>query len=153
MLGTIVEIVFVGRERVEERNLGRLVGWHESYLNSAMVAFENGRVDDWIEFFRDSWITAVLHDKFNDLANSLRCSLQTDNGAFVIVENVIDNAENTSEDSIVAEARRALIGEGGGKLPELTRKIALDLGLEFLQKNKVVLTKFHVPAFDTAKMS
>jgi hypothetical protein len=33
---------------LEARNLGRILGWHESYLNSPSEAFEKGLIDDWI---------------------------------------------------------------------------------------------------------
>lgn len=146
-----MEIICIGRGRVEERNIGRLVGWHESFLNSAITAYDNGRVEDWIDFFRESWVTAVLHDKFSDLAATMRGSLQTDNGAFIIVESVVDSAESTGDDTIVSEARRQLIGEGGSNLPSLTKKTIQDLGMEFLQRNKIELTRFYVPSFEQSK--
>lgn len=114
-----------------------------------MISYENGRVDDWIEFFREAWVTAILHDKFSQLATSLRGSLQTDNGAFIIVESVIDTAESTNDDTMVSEARRHLIGDGGSGLPELTRKTVHDLGKEYLQRHRVVLTRFYVPSIES----
>ena len=43
-LGIVVEILYVGQEMVEARNLSRLVGWHEAFLNSAQFAFNSGIV-------------------------------------------------------------------------------------------------------------
>ena len=152
-LGLILEFSTLGPAHLEERNLGRVVGWHESFLNSAVTQFDGGRVEDWVDFFREPWMTALLHDKFSQLASKLRTSLQTDNGSFVMIEDVLEAAENTNDDALVAEHRRQKVGDGGEALPDLTRKIIGDIGLDFLQKNKVVLTRFHVPTFEQSNQS
>jgi hypothetical protein len=146
----VIEFSCLTSSPIEERNIGKIVGWHESFLNCACVAYDSGRVDDWIEFFRDSWVTALLHDKFSQLADRIRVSLRTDNGAFVVIEDVLESAEQTGEDVTVAEHRRVRIGDGGDMLPELTRKTISDIGVDFLQKNKVVLNRFYVPTFEAA---
>jgi hypothetical protein len=96
-LGIVVEFSALTATAIEERNLGRIVGWHESFLNCAVTAYDSGRVDDWVDFFRETWVSAILHDKFSMLADRLRQSLRTDNGAFVIIEDVLEAAEQTGK--------------------------------------------------------
>jgi hypothetical protein len=55
---------------------------------------------------------------------------------------------SAAEDVTVSEHRRSRIGDGGDNLPELTRKTISDIGVDYLQKNKVVLNRFYVPTFE-----
>lgn len=121
------------------------MGWHESFLNCAVSAYDQGRVDDWIEFFRDDWVAVLLHDQFSDLVRTLRISLQADKGTFMLIDGIMDSAVSTSDDAIVVEGRRQRIGDGGSSLPELTQKTVHAHTIEFLRRNQSMLTRFSIP--------
>jgi len=145
-LGMIVEVIYLGIDLIEGRNIGRLVGWHESFLNSASLAFEHGMVSDWIGFFREEWAYLVYHDNFTSLVGSLRDSLQLDKGMFSILDQVFDSARNTPEDGIVVGGRRKLIGDRSESLPEMTKKLIETQTLDFLRKNKAMFPGFYIPS-------
>jgi hypothetical protein len=148
-LGTITEFTYIGQELIEERNIARVVGWQEAYLNGAVRAYEQGQVDDWVEYFRENWVSAILHDRFSDFTQGLRRTLQTDKGTFMVVEGVMEGAFSTSEDSILAEARRKIIGDDGIFLPDLTKKSIQDFSMDYLRKNRGILNKFYVPSIES----
>ena len=144
-LGIVVEILYVGQEMVEARNLSRLVGWHEAFLNSAQFAFNSGIVSDWVSFFRGSWASANYHDKFAEFAVGLRKTLESDPFLFNILDVVFDTAENSSDDQLVAGRRRELIGDRCELLTENTKHGLENATLEFLKKHKQILNQFFLP--------
>jgi hypothetical protein len=143
--GMLVELVHLGTVSVESRNLSSLVGLHESYLNSAIYSFENGLVSHWIDFFRQDWACALYHDRFADLIQDLREAVRTDKGMLVILDKVFEIADSTEDDQVVAAVRRKIIGDRGELLEDLTQKTIEAHTLDFVKKNKTVLTKFFVP--------
>lgn len=148
-LGIVVEILYIGQEVVETRNLAQLIGWHESYLNGAQFAYNSGIVPDWVTYFRQSWASANYHDKFPELAAGLRKVLESDPFLFNILDVVFDTAENSSDDQLVAGRRRELIGDRCELLTENTKQGIENATLEFLKKHKQILTRFHLPAVKT----
>jgi hypothetical protein len=145
-LGMVIELVSVGKGDVEAKNLGRLPGWHESYLNGAVVSYEQGLVEDWIDFFRGDWATALFHDAFPELAETLRSSLQSDKYAFSLVDLMLDAADKSSDDHEVASTRKKELGPRGEKMPPVTYKMIESATVDYLRKNKAMLTRFAIPA-------
>ena len=144
-LGVIVEIVYIGQERVEPRNLSQLIGWHEAYLNSASFTYTSGLISDWISFFRENWATALYHDKFPELASELRKLMESDQNLFAILDAVFETAENSSDDQIVAGRRREIIGDRCELLGEASKHALESHTLDFLRKHKQLLSRFHIP--------
>lgn len=144
-LGMVVEILYIGQEVVETRNLAQLVGWHESFLNGAQFAYNSGIVQDWVSYFRGSWASANYHDKFPELAATLRKILETDPFLFNILDVVFDTAENSSDDQLVAGRRRELIGDRCELLTDSSKHGLENATLEFLKKHRQILTRFHIP--------
>lgn len=144
-LGTVVDVIYIGTERVEGRNLVKIPGWHESYLNSAIHTFSTGAVHDWISFFREGWASALYHDKFYELALNLRRALALDKGALAVVEAVCEVAENSSDDQLVAGKRKEIIGSRGELLQDTTKQVIDSAALDFLRRQKNMLSRFHVP--------
>lgn len=149
-LGMVLEFAYVGKVEVEAKNLGKLVGWHESYLNGAVYSYEQGLVDDWIEYFRGEWATALFHDTYSELSDTLLTALAMDKNAFSIVDLMLDAGDRSTEDSEVSAERRRVLGPRAEKLPVGTYKMIEQNTLEFLRKNKAVLTRFFVPASKAA---
>jgi hypothetical protein len=141
----VVEVAYIGTLPIEEKNLSRIAGHHEAYLNSAMYSYENGLVDHWTDFFRQNWATAIFHDRFADLVRDLRDAVQTDKGMLMILDKVFEIADSTEDDQVVADVRRKIVGDRGDQLEELTQKTIEAQTLEFVKRNKSVLTKFYVP--------
>eukprot|EP01041_Mallomonas_annulata_P004244 gene4244-8440_t len=144
-LGIIVEITCVSTSPIQARNLGCAVGIHESYLNGAVFSYESGITTDWIEFFSRDWMTAVCHDKFSGFIDTLHEHLQHDQGTQFFVASVGEVSETTEEDAVIGGERRRLIGDRGTYIPDATRKDIETHTLEFVRKNKSLLTRFHVP--------
>lgn len=145
-LGVIVEIVYIGQEQVEMRNLSQIIGWHESFVNNVSYSYSAGLVRDWISFFREGWATALCHDKFPELASGLRKALEGDKNLFGILDRVFEQAENSSDDQLVAGTRREIIGDRGELLPSSTKQYIETQTLEFLKKHRHMLSRFYIAA-------
>lgn len=142
-LGTLMEIAYIGKSTVEAKNLGRLVGWHESFLNGAVYSYEQGLVEDWIDFFRQSWATALFHDTFPDFANHLRNVLASDTYVYSILDLIRAVSDQTSEDHEINMERRKVLGPRGELISDLTHRTIETATLDFLRKSK--LPRFYVP--------
>ena len=142
-LGTLVEIVYIGKSTVEAKNLGRLVGWHESFLNGAVYSYEQGLVEDWIDYFRKSWATALFHDTFPDFANHLRNVLASDTYVYSILDLMRAVSDQKSEDHEINSERRKVLGPRGEHISDVTHRTIESATLDFLRKSK--LPRFYVP--------
>lgn len=132
-------------ELVEARNLSKLVGWHEAYLNSAAFMFNNGMIRDWVHFFREGWASMIYHDKFAELAERLRTNLATDKGTITTIDQVFEIAENTGDDQLVSGRRKEFIGDRCELLPESTMQTVHSHALEFMRRQRNMLVRFHIP--------
>jgi hypothetical protein len=151
--GLVVEITYIGTEEVEGRNIGRLVGWHESYLNNACFAFETGHISDWMEFFRESWASFLYHDNFTSFAGTLKNSLLLDKGTFLLQDELLEIAETCKDDGILSLERRKIVGNRGENAPETTRAIVESHTLDFLRKNKGSFSKIFIPPVGGLKLT
>lgn len=148
-LGMLLEMAYVGKSEVESRNLGTLVGWHESFLNGAVYSYEQGLVEDWIEYFRGDWATALYHDAFPVLADSIRSALQTDKSVFSTVDLMLDAGDRSIDDQEVLNERRQVLGPRAEKLLPATHKSIELATTDFLRKHKLMLMKFYIPPVKT----
>lgn len=139
------KFTYVGKYPIEERNFSCVVGWHESYLNGAVVSFEQGIIEDWTEFLRQDWALVLYFDKFADFAEMIRTSLQTDKGMFSILDRVFEVAETSPDNYLVASGRRKVIGDRCEMVPETTVKSVETYTLDFLRKNRISLIRYFVP--------
>lgn len=144
-LGNLTEVNYVGLDYVEFRNLSQLPGLHEAYLNNAVHAHRRGLIEDWIEYFRKDWTTAIFLHSFPRLIQSLRTVLASDRGMINILNRVIEKSEITVEDSEMSEYRRSMFGAHGELVPELTRKLISTETYEFVKDNREFIPKFYVP--------
>ena len=135
VFGLIVEIAYLGAERLEGRNVGRLVGWHESFLNNACFTYECGQVADWVQFFREPWAALLYHDNFTAFAGSLREALQVDKGMFLINDKILEVAQTCSDDGLLSLERRKIVGNRGENVPEGAKRTIEALLLDFLRRH------------------
>ena len=93
-LGILREFTSMGpaNDLIGVKSISNLVGWHESFLNSAFYSFESGAVNDWISYFNDEWSSGLKFDRFPLLAQSLCKVLQSDKGMLSILEKIFENA-------------------------------------------------------------
>jgi hypothetical protein len=145
LLGTVVEVCYVGEDYVENRNFALLPGIHEAYLNAAAHTHGKGWITDWVEFLRQDWAAAIYQDRFPVLVHALRRSLATDKGMLVMLSRVFERAENCSDPMEIADTRREMMGAHGELAPETTLKTIETETLEFLKENRALLPRFHIP--------
>ena len=126
-------------------DVGPLVGWHESYLNSAMYAFECAHVIDWIEFLSGSWAETLRCDKFPALCEVIRQSLHSDKGMIAILDKVMETAEAADDNLVVTNARRTILGDRGCYIDDSTKNIVVSHTIDFLRKNKSLFPNFLIP--------
>jgi hypothetical protein len=139
------QLIYVGSQPIEERNLCQVVGWHESYLNSAVFGYEQGTIRDWISFLREAWALPLYHDKFAGLARLLRTSLVNDKGVFTLLDKIFEVADHNLDDQFVSLNRKKILGDRGEFLPETTFKSMENYVMEFIKNNKATLTGMHIP--------
>jgi len=144
-LGVLVEICYVGKTEAEAKNLSKLLGWHESYLNAAISSYEEGKVEDWIDFLRGDWATALFHDKFAEYALSVRSALSTDKETFTILDKVLDAIDASTDNEKISEVWKEGVGAHGEKLADSTKRIVELNTMEYLRNNKIMLNRFALP--------
>jgi hypothetical protein len=143
--GVVVEIAYVGRNPIEARNLSKLVGLHESYLNAAMHMYEQDKVPDWIDFFRNTWATAIYHDKFMDFIEMVHTMLSSDKGTYDVLDRVSDALESSTENDILLETWMKEIGPRGEKLDANTKRIVETQTIDYLRSNRHMIDRFYIP--------
>lgn len=146
LLGMLVEVLYVGEDPVETRNLTYLPGLHESFLNSAAHTHSKGYIADWVEFLRQDWAAVIYQDKFPVLVQALRRSLASDKGMLMILSRVFERAENTVDEQELSDVRREILGAHGENAPETTLRTVETETIEFLKDNRALLPKFYLPA-------
>mmetsp|Transcript_12238 Transcript_12238/g.25072 ORF Transcript_12238/g.25072 Transcript_12238/m.25072 type:complete len:1447 (+) Transcript_12238:1-4341(+) len=144
--GVACEFIYLGKEDIEVSNYSKIIGIQEAYLNSAVANYERGNIDDWIDFFREDWSTAVMHDRFPLLHASFRSLLMNDEGAFDVSDMLVRGMEEEGkDDETLNTTRRNMVGPGGSMLMPSTKKLVEANAIEFLRKNKGVLDRFLLP--------
>ena len=143
--GELCEMVYLGTELVEPRNLAVLVGVHEAYLCSAWVSYERGVVDDWISFFRSDWCGALQHDRFPDLQKQIHDLLEQDQGARGVVTMLLTELDAGKDDASIRQLRPDAVGDAGDRLDPNTKVVIQTAALSYLRKNRVLLPRFQLP--------
>lgn len=69
---SIETITCYTRQGLDTSNLVCLYALHERYLNNLLQRFDEGLIDDFYSFFRESWCLAVFHDRFKDFRDEIR---------------------------------------------------------------------------------
>jgi len=155
--GRVAELLYIGLEPVEERNLAAVVGLHEAFLRGAKELFEGGAVGDWISFFRQEWATALYHASFKPFLDTLRAMLAEDEGSNDVVDHCLrvlrdrkegggaaDGADGEA-DFTCFDAMKTRIGPGGSELMESTKKMIEVMVVEYIKRNRYTLPKYALP--------
>lgn len=149
------ELIYIGEEAVEERNLSQLPGLHEALLNGAIYTYESKEADDvhwdWISFFRGSWAAALYHDKFHSLLQAMRLTLQTDKGMLLMQQRVLEMAAQQPENLELSKHRRDFTGPRGEGLPESTVAAVTADVQDHLKLHKTVLRQYNVDFLPKSK--
>lgn len=147
-----LQIIFPDTSEYEKKvskYVGCLVGWHESYLNSALYAYETNSVIDWIDFFSEEWVSVLQFDRFPALAQMIKNSLYSDKGVISILDKVIEASESTDDIEVISQARRNILGERGARIDNNTKTVILTYVIDFIRKHKPYLPSFYVPETKT----
>ena len=75
--GYVMQITCLANSKIEFENLIALYGMHEKLLNNLRTRFKNRKIVDFYNFFRDSSLLAVFHDRFEDFKQELQQILAT----------------------------------------------------------------------------
>merc|ERR1711871_1266439 len=139
----VCDVTYLGKGPAEPRNIRRVVGLQEAYVNSCEGAFNNDLVDDWLTFFRQDWALALYHDRFEtNVVCALREKLGSDDGAKEICVLLDKALVAGKDDDAIATLRVNAIGVGGEKLMPATRKLIEQATLDFLYENKAMLPQY-----------
>ncbi|RHY85826.1 hypothetical protein DYB26_010859, partial [Aphanomyces astaci] len=146
--GVLATLTYLGTGAVEVSNLQCVVGLHEAYLNCAISSFQQNLVSDWISFFRETWASAIYHDRFQEFCVRLNTALKYDEGIRIVVEAVKRHVAETGDLKEAMELAQAQAGRGGKALMPTTKKmIELNL-LDYLSANREVLNMYFLPRAD-----
>ena len=145
------EVNHIGAQRIEVRNIASLVGRHASLLNAAERDFDDGRVSDWVAFFRQDWAVAAVHDRFGQLIQSLRKSLLRHPQVAAMVQSVgqlvrgMQGSADAKGDAAVERLCRKEVGTAGAALPAEVRAEVEAALIAFLKANRPLLPTFLLP--------
>ncbi len=135
----------------DARELGCMVGWHESFLNCAQVAYDAGVILDWIDYLNQDWSQVLKLDRFPSLSKAIYNSLLVDKDALTILDKMSQNADQTNDDEVILLARRNLLGDRGLNVPDATKSVVENHILNFLRANKATLNSYFIPAVKSKK--
>jgi hypothetical protein len=173
--GRLSELCYCGTEPVEGVNLGSLVGLHSSYLNGLRRRAEEeasgsqvpgggipGRC--LVDFFRQEWALALVHEEFPALASALRAALlqgREGSGPDPSVEALCASMEQIMAssleeeagsqadpelrdaiDCVVASAAAEGVGVGGSKLGPEAKDTVKKMVALFLKANAPLLPTY-----------
>ena len=145
-LGTFAELEYIGVVPFSNKNIGKLVGLHESQLNSALHMFERALITNWLEFFSEPWVTALLHHKFEQCLSNLEENIKADKYVMSVLETFADKATLGVDDATLSSTRRQVLGDRATFAPDSVKN-AIETGtLEFLKKHNSDLPGFYIPS-------
>ena len=139
-------MIYVGADTLENPEIGRLVGMHEAFLNSALYSFEKALVKDWMHFFRGEWVNAILHEEFSGLIKSLKDSVRGEKFILSFMDSLSDKVMVGAADESLIPIASQILGDRCAFVPENVSAAVEGPLLEFVKKNKSDLPRLHVPA-------
>ena len=144
----VSRILYIGTERVEEKNLNRLVGCHEAFLNSLRHAYDDGKVLDMVEYFREPWADALYSHHFQEFVETCQQMVLHDDGVEKVMKIVSDFKKSPNGDKIdrLASLLHDSVSVGGSKLAPSTRRILQEAVVNFVTKHHKLLSMYWVPA-------
>ena len=75
--GYIVHLTCLAKTKFEIENIIALFGMHEKLLNNLLARYKSRKIPDFYNFFRESSLVAVFHDRFEDFKLELQQILAT----------------------------------------------------------------------------
>ncbi len=115
---------------------------NKSVVYSAQHAYAKSYAKDWIRFFQGEWARAVFHDKFGKLMSALRNILKTDKFMIVVLGRVLEKAEMTMDNQVVADFRKEITGVHGELISDTSLNLIQAETNEFLRLFKLELPGF-----------
>eukprot|EP01135_Chromosphaera_perkinsii_P005016 Nk52_evm14s310 gene=Nk52_evmTU14s310 len=68
---SIKKIVCMNKDEIDSDNIISFWGLPQTYLNNLLDRFDEGLIKDMFEFFKASWATAIVHDRFYEFRQEM----------------------------------------------------------------------------------
>lgn len=104
-LGNIVEFSSVGKEAIDCRAIGRLVGKHEAFANLAMTSYESGIVRDWASFLSGPFFDLLYYDCFDIFLKDAVNRFKETSFASALDIHLRESLSGTKDDLLVTGAQ------------------------------------------------
>jgi hypothetical protein len=153
----MVRFSYVGTQEIPYRNLSRLVGFNESFLNSLRHSYENGRIDDHIDYLTQDWASALYCQHFEDFYSDLH-QLARNSDELKQILTSLEASEHKEETDAMSIKERAeamtlslheRVGVGGTKLTSSFRQKLQVRVVNFIRKNRHLLPNYYLPSQET----
>jgi hypothetical protein len=102
-------------------------------------------VKDWVQFLRNDWAVAVVHDRFAQLTSDMRAELMQFPDVSRLVREVHQQATEGHIDGVISKLREESVGIAGSSLPASARAAVEARVTSFLAANRPLLPMFFLP--------
>ena len=137
--GAVHSMVYLGKESVEVLNWAQLVGLPETAINRLASRFDEKIVPDLPAFLRQTWATALYHDRFGEFRAALRLEMAEDDDFKKVMEAV-----RASEQ--LKQGKPLQVADFIEMLPERKRALVHARLLDYTQTNQNHLDMYLVPS-------
>ena len=137
--GAVHSLVYLGKEPVETLNWAQLVGLPETAINRLASRFDEKIVPDLPAFLRQTWATALYHDRFGEFRAALRSEMAEDDDFKKVMEAV-----RASEQ--LKQGQPLQVADFIELLPERKRALVHARLLDYTQTNQNHLDMYLVPS-------
>lgn len=161
----MVQFTYVGTRDVPARNLSRLVGFNEAFLNSLRHAHDSGRIDDHVDYFAQPWAKALYCQHFEEFYSDLHMLVRSSGELQEILASLeaADQAEEEAKNGgggggsqsgrsaqdkteAMVLALHDRVAVGGTKLSAGFRRQIQRRVIDFLRKNHHLVAGYFVPS-------
>lgn len=138
-------MIYIGVEPIENLQLGRLVGFHEALLNSAVYCFEKALIKDWLTFFRGNWVTAVLHEEFETVRQNLSDPINGEKYVLSLMDSLSEKVMTGVSDEDIVKASSQILGDRCAFVPESVTGTIEAPVMDFVKKYKSDFPRMYIP--------
>lgn len=141
----IAAITCLSDKQVNYSHLEQLIGVHQSYVNSLVGTYNEGRIPDLLDFLEEEWADVLYHDRFRDFMMEVHSVVKDEEGLQEILSDMIEGVQSEEDEFELAKRRRALIGFRGNCLSPSTTGLIQSKLLHFLQQNAARFKTLYIP--------
>eukprot|EP01029_Cantina_marsupialis_P024600 TRINITY_DN6361_c0_g1_i1.p1 TRINITY_DN6361_c0_g1~~TRINITY_DN6361_c0_g1_i1.p1 ORF type:complete len:1531 (+),score=538.46 TRINITY_DN6361_c0_g1_i1:383-4975(+) len=142
--GIIVTVACISDRQLPVRNLNRIVGKHHSYVGNLLRAAETGRLEDFIEYIKADWTTALFLNRFKSFSNELKAY-----AVHPLLRDLELMAKQGALDGMgydqIQQKVAGAVGVNGANLPTELQESIQQIVVQYLKENKIILPSFFIP--------